>query len=78
MKLEPIKSIFGKKTVIWGAGLALVLGGSVGMRSLVGSVNHGHAHVKGATIKSEASITFLALSLTRADGVSRADGDPKA
>src|SRR5205085_8243604 len=53
MKLGPIKSIFGKKTVIWGAGLALVLGGSVGMRSLVGSVNHGHAHVKGATIKSE-------------------------
>src|SRR5260221_13210993 len=52
MKLGPIKSILGKKTFIWGAGLALVLGGSPGMRSLVGSVHHSSG-LKTTSVHSE-------------------------
>jgi hypothetical protein len=50
MKLSTIRSILRHKVLILPAGLALVLGGSVGMRSLVGSSHpvhpaHGHTAI---------------------------------
>jgi hypothetical protein len=52
MKLGPFKQVLGRKTIVWGTGLALLVGGSVGMRGLVGSV-HESPRMKGSTISTE-------------------------
>jgi hypothetical protein len=61
MKLGPFRRILRRRFVVWAAGLALVLGGSAGMRTLVGST---HAQTDHPLITTETSDPTPSVSET--------------
>src|SRR5438046_7438805 len=63
MKLATVRSMLRRKTLVLPAGLALVLGGSVGMRGLVASTHPAHPN-QGAVIGAEVVDPAPSLSET--------------